>query len=269
MIIRRIRRFGLGLLTTISICALHAEDVTHYDEPGFSSGRDYVNQNFAEHIDPFSGNLEFHFTDLVIAGNGGFDLKIQRSYNRSRSGETLSPFGRGWDIQLGRVNHDTNQACIAATAQSMTLELPDGSLQTLHRSNGSAGNTTTSDYLTTNFWKGQCLPSGIGIAIFAPDGTRYDMTEVDAGHWHASKITDRNGNFFTLTYTNLFTFGRKVISQITASDGRVVNFTYSGEKLTTIAGANRQWIYNVDASNFLTYVPVSYTHLTLPTILRV
>jgi hypothetical protein len=34
-----------------------------------------------EHIDPMTGNLPLTFTDLVLPGNAGFDLKIQRIYN--------------------------------------------------------------------------------------------------------------------------------------------------------------------------------------------
>src|SRR5262245_4034725 len=69
---------------------------THFDGPGCYPGRDYVNQSFAEHVDPFNGNLELHYVDFFLPGNGGFDLKVQRSYNSINAGDAYSPFGRGW-----------------------------------------------------------------------------------------------------------------------------------------------------------------------------
>lgn len=105
-----------------------AEDLNHYDEPGFNAGRDYLSQNFAEHIDPFTGNLMLQFSDLRLAGSGGFDLKVQRTYNRNNiDRNSLSPFGRGWDVHFGRVRHLVGQACSTASPQTMTLVLPDGS----------------------------------------------------------------------------------------------------------------------------------------------
>jgi hypothetical protein len=52
-----------------------------YKEPGRQPNRDYVNQQFGEHIDPFTGALQLHYRDIHIRGNGGFDLNISRSYN--------------------------------------------------------------------------------------------------------------------------------------------------------------------------------------------
>ena len=225
--------------------SVKAEDVTHYDEPGFYPGRDYINQHFAEHIDPFTGSLSLHFVDLYIAGNGGFDLKIQRSYNRMRIAEAFVPFGRGWDIHFGRVRHAGGVVCSQAAGQSLTLELPDGSQQTLHKSNGVGGTAANVDYLTSSFWKGQCLPAGINI--FSPDGTKYEMTEEDGTFWHVKKITDRNGNYFSFSYTasQMPAGGRKAISSILRADGSAVTFTYAGNKLTSISGAGRTWNYTV------------------------
>jgi hypothetical protein len=45
-----------------------------YKEPGMQPNRDYVNQHFGEHIDPFTGALQLHYVDVHVPGNGGFDL---------------------------------------------------------------------------------------------------------------------------------------------------------------------------------------------------
>lgn len=207
-------------------------------------------------MDPFNGNLSLQFVDLFIPGNGGFDLRVQRSYNVNAIDDLSSPFGRGWDMHFGRVSHLAAETCSTASPQSMSLELPDGSKQTLHKSNG-AGSTSTSDYLTTSFWKGRC--NGVaGITIFSPEGTQYDMSEVDGPYWHVRRITDRHGNYFDLTYVSSGASGRKVVSRVSANDGRLVAYSYSGGQVTAISGAGRTWIYNVvagpDGSNQLATV---------------
>src|SRR5689334_24395933 len=90
---------GLSVLPTLS----NAVDYTHAQEPGLNPNRDYVHQHFAEHIDPYNGNLQLQYVDAFAAGNGGFDLKIQRSYNLLLANDQFSPFGRGWLIHFGRV----------------------------------------------------------------------------------------------------------------------------------------------------------------------
>jgi Domain of unknown function (DUF6531) len=40
-----------------------------------------VFQQVQEDVQPFTGNLNLVHTDLVLPGNGGFDLKVQRVYN--------------------------------------------------------------------------------------------------------------------------------------------------------------------------------------------
>lgn len=244
---------AIALLSVMT--ASNAEERTHYDEPGLTAGREYVSQHFAERVDPFTGNLSLQFVDLFIPGNGDFDLRIQRSYNANAIDDTLSPFGRGWEIHFGRVTHQASQTCAAATPQSMALELPDGSKQTLHKSNGVMA--PNSEYLTTSLWKGRCN-AGAGITIFAPNGMQYDMSEADGRYWHAKRITDRHGNYFDITYTTSVPAGRKVISQIVANDNRLVSFAYGAGRLMQISGAGRIWTYQVstasDGSNQLAHV---------------
>ena len=63
--------------------------------------------------------------------------------------------------------------------------------------------------LTTQRWRADCIVSGSGgLAVYSPDGTRYDMTQrVNVGTalnpvyaWYTTQITDRNGNSATITY---------------------------------------------------------------------
>ncbi len=52
-----------------------------FDARGFNKNREFFSQLPFEHIDPMTGNLLLTFTDVVLPGNAGFQLRIQRSYN--------------------------------------------------------------------------------------------------------------------------------------------------------------------------------------------
>ena len=68
-----------------------------------------------EQVDPASGTLTVVGTDLVLPGNAGFDLVIQRVYNSSvypnyaSGGDTTieedSWAGAGWKLHFGRIIH--------------------------------------------------------------------------------------------------------------------------------------------------------------------
>lgn len=239
--------------------AAYAAPVTHFDEPGFYPGRDYVNQSFAEHIDPFNGNLELHYVDVFLPGNGGFDLKVQRSYNSINAGDAYSPFGRGWNIHFGKVRHDPGLTnCTNAVAQSLTLELPQGTPRVLYKSDAGVAGTVATDYVTTDLWKGQCITGG--IRMFAPNGWTYDFTEADADAWHVKTITDRNGNTATFTYQDVsrsvgsppVAATRRVVLKATfvsngsSIDNRVVDFDYiSPGRLSAIRAHGRTWSYGM------------------------
>lgn len=234
-----------------------------YRDPGLNPNRSYVNQSFNEHIDPFTGSLQQHYVDLHIPGNGGFDLKVVRSYN-SASVDPLNPAtyesltGVGWTIHFGRVLKKNNAICSNSNAVTVSdnpvLELPDGSRQMLAFTGG-----TSPLMLTTQRWRADCNLSGSsGLTVYSPDGTQYEMTQmVNVGigspiyAWFTTKITDRNGNFATISYAAL---SSPEITGITTSDGRGVSFAYnslqSGEifrRISSISGAGQSFTYGYQA----------------------
>jgi len=73
---------ALFLLVVAVAPASYADEV--FDARGFNPNRDYFSQLPYEHIDPMTGNLLLTFTDLVLPGNAGLDLKIQRTYNSAQ-----------------------------------------------------------------------------------------------------------------------------------------------------------------------------------------
>jgi hypothetical protein len=256
-----------GLVTLFSMAA-HADGVdepipSFYQEPGISPNRQYVSQHANEHIDPFTGKLQWHYTDLFIPGNGGLDLAVQRSYtSQDLKYPEASPAGFGWTMHFGRVMRTSSYGtgiCHFGLRPGLNpvLELPDGSRQILYE--GLDGMS----FITTNFWKAVCNTSSgtLGLTVFSPEGIRYDMTTPGAplggdtpypvNTYYVSKITDRNGNWMSFSYAFVgISFG---VTSISTSDGREVTFTYKDGMISAITDGVRTWNY-LSSENFLTEV---------------
>lgn len=206
-----------------------------YKGPGLEPNRSYVNQSFHEHIDPFNGSLQLHYVDIHIPGNGGFDLQVTRSYNSAAVNESnpnafFGSAGVGWSIHFGRVIYKSTigpcgGSLYTDTLKDAVLELPDGSTQIL-ASSAIAGAT----FISTRRWQAAC--TGSGMTVYSPDGIRYDLNQAVSvpngtsspfGAFYATRISDRNGNYATISYTSS---GSPQVSTITTSDGRQVNFSY-------------------------------------------
>ncbi len=143
------------------------------------------------------------------------------------------------------------------------LELPNGSRYILFRDDFQFPNT--GGFMTTGRWRAECMNAGGGLRVFAPNGTRYEMTQLGnaptgQNAWYTTKIIDRNNNSMSINYTSLS--GNVVPLSITMSDGRQqVNFRYSSAlfdaHLTSIDDGTRTWIYSykqVAGAWFLTQV---------------
>ncbi|WCM94564.1 DUF6531 domain-containing protein [Acidovorax sp. NCPPB 2350] len=245
--------------------AIAAQEVIpdFYKDPGIYPNRDYVNQGFGEHVDPFTGSLQLHYVDMHLPGNGKFDLKIIRSYN-SASVEPTNPAtheslaGVGWNIHFGRVLKSRETTlCGNKNAQSVAdnpvLELPDGSRQLL-----AFTGSTSPLMLTTQRWRADCITSGAGgLLVTSPGGTQYQMTQlVNVGSgvnpvyaWFTTRITDRNGNSATIAYA---AEASPQISGVTTSDGRSVGFSYAdsglaSRRITAISSAGQTFSYGYQA----------------------
>jgi YD repeat-containing protein len=229
-----------------------------YQEPGLSPGRDYVNQHASEHIDPFTGKVQWHFTDLFIPGNGGMDLAIQRSYSSlDDKFPEASPAGYGWTMHFGRVLRKFSDGSVCTLGRTAphnpVLEMPHGGRQILYEA------LDGMSFITTNFWKAECNGEGY-LSVTSPEGTRYDMNTPgiqtgDPVHpvntFYVSKITDRNGNWMSLQYSLMSnTVG---VTGITTSDGRSVSLTYNAGMIKTVTDGFRTWDYTVEGG-FLTEV---------------
>jgi Domain of unknown function (DUF6531) len=206
--------FLLSVVASFSHAQTGGKMPDFYKEPGLQPNRDFVNQHFGEHIDPFTGALQLHYTDIHIPGNGGFDLNIQRAYNSAvvdkDNPKHHSMMGVGWSLHMGRVtkagdggictNDDFN-----SSTDNPVLEMPDGSTQRLYFT--ASGSPLA---LTIRRWRAECI-SGSGLAIYSTDGTRYDMTKqiAEGGFagsvfaYYTTRVTDRNGNTMTVNYSGM------------------------------------------------------------------
>ncbi len=240
-----------------SVCAKDIPD--YYEEAGFSASRDSLNQTDFEYIDPFSGILNLHHTDLVIPGEGGMDLKIQRSYSNIHETSQLpprTPTGLGWTLHFGRVLKSDLYFCSqnpTTVLDNPVLELPDGSRQILADADIMGKSYL---YITQNRWKAVCKNysngSGnvSGLEVWSPDGTKYDMGWLSPeNRLYPTKITDRNGNYFNIYYENVT--NSTLITSVTTSDYRTVSFGYSGsnsdKRLTAISANGQVWNYSYSA----------------------
>jgi YD repeat-containing protein len=68
-----------------------------FDVAGFHQNHDYFSQLPFEHIDTLTGGLVLTFTDLVLPGNAGRELRFQRSYN------SKGPTGAPWTFGIAGV----------------------------------------------------------------------------------------------------------------------------------------------------------------------
>lgn len=263
-IARRALRVGaaaLGMSFLLGTGATAQEVIPDfYKEPGINPNRSYVNQNFNEHIDPFSGGLQLHYTDIHIPGNGKFDLSVIRSYNSS-SVAWLNPAiydslaGVGWNVHFGRVLKKSSDICntsATTVASNPVVEMPDGGRHLLAFTGGTAPLA-----LSNQRWRADCFGSGAGMTVYSPDGTRYDMNHmvnVSVGPatmyaWYTTRITDRNGNFATVNYAS---GASPEITSITTNDGRSVSFTYAdsglaSRRILTITGPSQTYNYGYTA----------------------
>jgi YD repeat-containing protein len=250
------------LLLTINGASGSADPV--FDAKGFQPNRELVSQLPFEHIDPMTGNVLLTFTDLVLPGNAGFDLRIQRTYN-SKIYEDYgtgvlgddSWAGLGWTLHFGRVlqpnDPDPNKKPI--------IEMPDGSRhQTfLHM------DLDPSHFISKDFWTYEkAFPSPI---LRLPNGVKYTFGHGGLGALYATEIEDPFGNKIEITYAGPPAPG-DVIAQIDQDLGggqkRTIKFTYKAEllgpqgaqaagSLATMTFNQRTWIYTQELSQIFSY----------------
>jgi CSLREA domain-containing protein len=245
-------RAALRLLTfaTGLILAAQAAPAQVFNERGFKPNRDFFSQLPFEHIDPLTGNLLLTFTDLVLPGNAGFDLRVQRTYNskiyRDTTFGTLdedSWAGVGWTLHFGRVWNGT-----AAPGSPPVVEMPDGSRHPMFNHVAPPAGCG-SCWISRDYW----IYDKNTRVLRLPDGRVYtfgrETTINQTPVVYATDIRDPFGNFITVAYDAAES---DVITQVVQNLGtqtRTVTFSKHATNrwltgMTYVAGSRTyQWTY--------------------------
>src|SRR5262249_20738315 len=156
-------------------------------------GRDYFSQLPFEHIDTLAGGLTLTFTDLVLPGNAGFDLKFQRSYNSKNHQWTFGIAGVPMYV-TNNASYPPITPFNVDTAQRPSLLTSDGGkpLTTWLDHPLSFDATTARWVVTSAFWRYDRADG----AVYMPNGV--------IGHYDTSgrliNAADAFGNGITLTW---------------------------------------------------------------------
>ncbi len=235
------------------------------------TARRELDGEFAERVDPFTGELFVTHTDMVIPGPAGLDIQVTRtlrSRDRYEPQHAMGPLGMRWHLHFGKIqSHD-----FCAVDAPKVMFLPDGTRQDFAPSVQFPGS-----YLSRDRWRAECV-DGMPV-VHSRDGRRYELgytVEHGSSRWaHVTEISDPDGNWLRFSYAQ----GRGSISDdpevelssnhfvrplaIEASDGRHVDFDYveqPGVRIGTlrppqlvatrssdpVTGQERVWRYHYD-----------------------
>lgn len=205
-----------------------------------------------EQVDPASGALSVVATDLVLPGNAGLDLRVQRFYSshlypRYDDGNTVldedSWAGIGWTLHFGRVldPHSTN-------AGASQIEMGDGSRHPLYHAAG-GGWTTAQFWLYDKTTHTLRLPNGV-VYVF---GREVEHGGTLGGVRYVTEIRDVFDNRLTFTYFSSpgpLDGVWKVQQHLSATQVREVEFSYDPvlHSLATMTYAGRTWTYTQAAA---------------------
>jgi YD repeat-containing protein len=243
-----------GIVTCV-VTAASAQDPV-FDAKGFDSQRGTFSQLPFEHIDPLTGNLILTFTDLVLPGNAGFDLRIQRTYNSkiykdypvAENAREDSWAGLGWTLHFGRVLNWSPSA-----SGPPVIEMADGSQHpTFHHISPPSG--CYDCYITREYW----IYDKNSYTLTLPNGMRYTFNHVGTAQFkptpingvelamYATNISDPFGNDIDISYFSDPSDAVSSVTQHVGSQTRTVTFTVTSsamKSLSTMTYLGRTWTY--------------------------
>jgi RHS repeat-associated protein len=189
-------------------------------------------------IYPGSSNYNKVFPFVTLPGRGDNTVSLSASYNSQvwvyEASTNKYSYNTNWDwpgpgfnLHFAKINWQT----VGGSTQYMLIT-PDGTRHTLVDT-GSTGKLQTNDGTFILVTTPAIGPSY--IAHF-PDGTVVTYDVVGANNYqYASRVQDRNGNYFTISYTATV----PQINFITDDQGRQIQFGYDGNgNLTSITAPN-------------------------------
>lgn len=204
---------AISLMPSLLVSAAEEvfEEETFYGTRGFNPHRKYVNRAFNEHVDPYTGNLLLTYTDIYLPGDGGLDLKIQRTYNSKIRKEKTGVWdvtdddliecdyaGIGWGLHLGKVYP------LSQLRPTPAVEMPDGSVHPAFLAPDSTERQTKElwkyeEIQETNVLYAYVTLKNATAYRFRLSGTwkdenGRDVTKIGASWYPVESITDVYGN---------------------------------------------------------------------------
>ena len=180
-----------------------------------------------ESVDTLTGNVVLSFTDLVLPGNAGFHLAIQRTWNANELPATGWRWGVGPTLHVTGVSYDPS-----------TLTLPDGAVLTL------VPTAEPGIYMTDRqFWRVTVTDTEHKAEL--PDGTVWSFQHAWGSEYFPVHLEDPYGNAIDV----IWDWTNRAILQVIQHVGtqtRVVEFAYydpSCSYLKTITYGGRMWQY--------------------------
>ncbi|MGR6872723.1 hypothetical protein ACU6U9_10535 [Pseudomonas sp. HK3] len=264
------RLFGSAIFYASILFCMSAHGVD--DDPddlvnlaGIDSTRGQSYSTEKEVVDTFSGNLNAIYTDLVVPGTG-LDIRIDRHYTTEESGAMVSPIGIRWYIHFGYLQYSADRnPCFdlgGDANNNPVFVTPSGTREKIFYDyiyldeNVDGEFTENVDYkppmYTSNLWHGECINNNEELVLSDPSGIKYyiDVRSKHISNYHAYKIEDNFGNNLLIDLSVQATsLGDMVkVNNVTASDGRIVTFNYTGSKLSTISYDDKLITYTVGST---------------------
>lgn len=272
-----------------AVCAL-VLGVTHFTASSQPTGAPPIGPDFGhthmrssivlstddERVDPHLGSLRLTYVDMVLPGNGGLDIVVQRTYDSGRVAKdgfahlpSYTPQPLGWTVHFGRVlvrRRTCSDIGVGNSTDDLPmLEMPDGSKRLGYFGTASGYRT----FITPDRWSVECTDAG--YLVISPNGTKYYMeyaAEVGwtncyspTGGWqscvlggfYTTKIVDVSGNTINIGYVAGCAKRKEpwddgvcepLITAVEANDGRSIAFTY--EILQTPNDVKRKYLSRID-----------------------
>lgn len=278
------RRAVLATFLLLQALPLAADPT--FDAKGFNPNRAGFQGFPFERIDPLTGNLMLSFTDLVLPGDGGLDLVIQRTYNSkiytdyfNLTVDADSWAGVGWTFHLGKVSNAES-----AHSGPVVIELSDGSAHAAYPHPAPPLLCESPCFVTKEHW----LYSKTTQQLFLPNGRRYTFNRFGTHPSspqlvrYVTEIRDLFNNTISIDYypAPAPVDAIRRITQPVGGATRYVDFDLNGDgRLRRMRANNREWNYNVTgtgaASRLMSFTPPdgrawtfdyfgALTHLTMP-----
>jgi YD repeat-containing protein len=238
----------------ISVNVATAQNDSAVGVTGFQQNRDYFSELPFENVDTFSGSLVLTFTDLVLPGNAGRELRFQRTYNSKTRGDGQWSFGVAGvvmkisDPLLPPVGTEVE---LVRTPTFFTTDGAEQRTTWLHQpvTGSQASIDSTLNWVSSSRFGRYNRAARM---LYLPDGTICTYEAPSASLRRVHTCTDSFGNRVRFFWQSDSLVVRQLFSKGGADDEglfRDVTFMYTGGVPTSMIFAGKTWTYNYTEPN--------------------